>query len=174
MIWFTSDLHLGHANIIKYCNRPFAHADEMDKTIIDNVFSRLHNGDVLYILGDISFIAETTKSFYMSLMQAGITPILVKGNHDRFPKEFGIVPTMLDIGIEGQKITLSHYAMRTWNCSCHGAWQLYGHSHGKLPPFGKQWDVGVDNNNFYPLSFSEVKEIMKTRENSEDFLTKEN
>jgi calcineurin-like phosphoesterase family protein len=40
--------------------------------------------------------------------------------------------------------------MRVWPRSHHNSWQLYGHSHGKLLPIGKQWDIGVDNNDFYP------------------------
>jgi calcineurin-like phosphoesterase family protein len=53
--------------------------------------------------------------------------------------------------------------MRTWARSHYNSWQLYGHSHGKLEPIGKQWDIGVDNNNYYPVSFDQITEIMKTR-----------
>jgi calcineurin-like phosphoesterase family protein len=53
--------------------------------------------------------------------------------------------------------------MRTWHRSHYNAWLLYGHSHGRLPPIGKSWDVGVDNNNFTPISFEQVKDIMKAR-----------
>lgn len=50
--------------------------------------------------------------------------------------------------------------MRTWERSYHGSWQVFGHSHGRLEPIGKQWDVGVDNNNFYPVSFDKLSSIM--------------
>jgi calcineurin-like phosphoesterase family protein len=53
--------------------------------------------------------------------------------------------------------------MRVWPRSHYNSWQLYGHSHGRLEPVGKQWDVGVDNNNFYPVSFDQLVEIMKNR-----------
>jgi calcineurin-like phosphoesterase family protein len=173
MQYFTADLHLGHANIIKYCNRPFAHVDEMDDTIIKNVFSRLRKGDNLFVLGDLSFNERTYVNFIEICNAKEFSVTLIKGNHD--PRNIPFAPfPILDIKIEGQKITLCHYAMRTWNCSCHGAWQLYGHSHGRLPPIGKQWDVGIDNNNFYPISFNEIKTIMETREDNEDLVTKEN
>lgn len=38
-----------------------------------------------------------------------------------------------EVSINGQRIVLCHYAMRVWNHSSHGAWHLYGHSHGRLP-----------------------------------------
>jgi calcineurin-like phosphoesterase family protein len=59
--------------------------------------------------------------------------------------------------------------MRTWNCSCHNAWNIHGHSHNNLKPIGKQMDAGVDTHNFKPWSFEEVKEVMRTREDNEDF-----
>lgn len=172
MQWFTADLHLGHTNIIKYCNRPFSSVEEMDKIIIDNIFSCIKSKDILYVLGDISLNRNITLNFLKKLFNSEIKYFLIIGNHDNFPKDFN-VPKIIDIKINEQKITLCHYAMRTWNCSCHGAWQLYAHSHGTLKPVGKQWDVGVDNNNFKPLSFEQIVEIMKLRENNEDYLTKE-
>jgi hypothetical protein len=58
-------------------------------------------------------------------------------------------------------ITLCHWCMRVWPKSHYNSWHLYGHSHGKLPSEGKSHDVGVDNNNFYPLSLIEITKIMK-------------
>jgi calcineurin-like phosphoesterase family protein len=63
--------------------------------------------------------------------------------------------------INGQYIWCSHYAHRVWNLSHHGSWHIYGHSHGSLPPIGLSWDVGVDNNNYFPVSFDQLSEIMK-------------
>ncbi|KKL16922.1 hypothetical protein LCGC14_2490690, partial [marine sediment metagenome] len=64
---------------------------------------------------------------------------------------------------KNQFIVVCHYAMRRWERSHYGSWQLYGHSHGRLEPIGLQHDVGVDNNNFYPVSLIELVEIMKHR-----------
>ena len=50
--WFTSDFHLGHRNIIRYCNRPFQSTGEMDAAILDNLNSRVQQNDILYFLGD--------------------------------------------------------------------------------------------------------------------------
>ena len=66
-----------------------------------------------------------------------------------------------------QDIVLSHYAHLVWNKSHHGSWMLHGHSHGSLtyPYDVKMIDVGVDAQGFAPVSYEEVREIMKTKGN---------
>ena len=65
---------------------------------------------------------------------------------------------------KGHPLTVCHYCMLTWQASHYNSWQLFGHSHGRLQKdLGKQYDIGVDNNNFYPISYDQVKEIMKNR-----------
>ena len=88
------------------------------------------------------------------------------GNHDSkkvisLAKEFcKSVSHLKNIKIEEHPIALCHYAMRVWNKSHFNAWQLYGHSHAMLSPVGKQFDVGIDNNNYNPVSFEELRKIM--------------
>jgi calcineurin-like phosphoesterase family protein len=60
--------------------------------------------------------------------------------------------------------------MRVWPRSHDNSWQLYSHSHGKLPPVGNQWDIGVDNNGFYPVSFNKIREIMRDRPDNPNFV----
>lgn len=85
----------------------------------------------------------------------------LRGNHDRWLHRNH--PTQWSKTFDKQHLVVCHYAMRVWNRSHFNSWQLYGHSHGRLPPEGKQWDVGVDNNNYYPVSFEQVKKIMAGR-----------
>jgi len=83
--WFTSDLHLGHDNIIKYCNRPFATGDEMNKKIIYNWNQRVKSDDVVYHLGDFCFRGGreggTNKAKYWEEKLNGKI-IHISGNHD--------------------------------------------------------------------------------------------
>jgi calcineurin-like phosphoesterase family protein len=65
--------------------------------------------------------------------------------------------------VEGQYVVACHYAMRVWPRSHYNSYLCYGHSHGQLAPQGKQWDVGVDNNDFYPVSFQKLKVIMENQ-----------
>jgi len=88
---------------------------------------------------------------------------LVLGNHDRVIKkivdQFVWVKEIAEVNIRNQPIVLCHYAMRVWHHSGRGAWQLYGHSHGKLPATegSRSIDVGVDTNDFRPYSFDEIR-----------------
>ncbi len=130
-IFFTSDTHFGHANIIKYCNRPFESVNQMDEVLINNWNSVVRPDDEVYHLGDFSF-ADPKK--YVYRLNGKIH--LIKGNHDyrrkdRLFLEAGIVwvKDLFELKKVDPNIVLCHYAMRVWPKSHYGAWQLYGHSH---------------------------------------------
>jgi len=173
MIWFSADLHLDHKNIIQYCNRPFSNTKEMDDTIYDN-FQVIKPGDTLHLLGDLSFNERVAADFFDMFKDVNI--IFIKGNHDsrklqRITREKNIpLYTLYDTKIDEQPITLCHYAMRVWHKSHFNSWQLYGHSHATLPPQGKQYDVGVDNNNFKPVSWTQIKQIMDKAPNNLNYI----
>lgn len=75
------------------------------------------------------------------------------------------VPFGIDTVVNGQNITLCHYCMRVWSKSHFGAYCLHGRSHGTLPddPNSLSMDVGVDANNFFPVSFNQIKEKMSKK-----------
>jgi len=164
MIWFTADEHYGHTNIIKYCNRPFSSIEEMDKTIIDNFNAKVKSGDAVYHLGDFTLKEYERAKEYMHKLNG--CHFFIIGSHDKWIVEGGECrgTYLKEIKENGKVIVLCHYAMRVWPKSHYGSWHLYGHSHGKLLSYGLSYDVGVDNNNFFPVSFDEIKEKMKTME----------
>ncbi|MFX1238696.1 MAG: metallophosphoesterase [Promethearchaeota archaeon] len=178
MIWFTADFHLSHTNIIKYCNRPFSNVAEMDDVILRNLKKSLSPGDVLYFLGDLTFKKDVARDFFESFSTIEIHYIM--GNHDtaaieQIAREYcKSVDYIKDIKIQGQRITLCHYAMRVWNRSHFNSWQLYGHSHARLEPVGKQHDVGVDNCNFFPISFGEIANLMIQKPNNFNYIEPKN
>lgn len=163
MYWFSADEHYGHKNIIKYCKRPFNNIEEMDEILILNFNSVVGKNDTTIHAGDFTLIpfADKVRGMYVSRLNGN--HIFVKGSHDRWLQH---APFIIEKTINKQFIVVCHYAMRVWHRSHFNSWQLYGHSHGNLPPVGKQHDIGVDNNNFFPVSFDEIKEIMKTREDN--------
>lgn len=163
MIFFTSDLHLGHSNIIKYCNRPFKDIYDMDETIITNWNSKINKEDTVYVLGDFCF---KNHQLYLPRLNGHIN--LIQGDHDNYKSNRFLLNTV----IEKQPITLCHWCLRVWAKSHYNAWSLFGHSHGRLPPIGKSWDVGVDNNKFFPLSFEDIKKIMENQPNNINFIGK--
>lgn len=161
--WFSSDHHNLHDNIRRYCGRPFVNVKEQEERFLDDHNSLVHPRDCVYLLGDVSMKKEGAESL---LSQMNGRKYFVLGNHDRkfintIKQYCEVVGYLHDIKINKQKITLCHYMMAVWNCSHYGAWQLFAHSHGNLPPFGLQHDVGVDNNDFKPVSFEQLVEIMK-------------
>jgi calcineurin-like phosphoesterase family protein len=176
-IWFTSDTHFGHANIIRHCRRPFASVEEMDAEIIRRINERVGPEDLLYHLGDFSFRGGDPAAYRARIKCRRI--VLLLGNHDpqtrsgavrpEFAGLFHEVHSLLRIKVPvagvPQLIVLCHYAMRVWDRAHHGAWHLFGHSHGSLPddPCSRSWDVGVDRNNFAPLSLEEVTGIMASK-----------
>ena len=83
MNYFTSDLHLGHRNIIRLCNRPFATIEEMDETLIRNWNAKVTNGDTVYILGDLLFRNEKPAEEYLKQLKGKKHPIIV--NEGRGP-----------------------------------------------------------------------------------------
>lgn len=163
-VFFIGDTHFGHANIIKYCKRPFSSAQEMDAMLIKNWNDVVEPGDTVYHLGDFAFDRHPEK--YLNRLN-GIKH-LIKGNHDKQPSikhGWASINDYREIRVEGQHIVLFHFACRVWHRSHKGSWMLYGHSHGTLPDDRTllSIDVGVDCHNFKPISFNQIKTIMKKK-----------
>lgn len=162
MIWFTADTHFNHKNIIKFCNRPFSNVEEMNSSLIINWNSKVRMEDTIYHLGDFGF-GEVKP--ILGKLNGKI--VLMRGSHEKsalqYRNWFKEIHSLLEIRQHDPSIILCHYAMRVWSKSHYNSWHLYGHSHGRLSPIGKSWDVGVDNNNFFPLSLTDIERIMKTR-----------
>lgn len=169
--FFTADTHFGHANILKYCNRPFANIQEHDDELIRRWNSVVTNKDTVYHLGDFSFCNSYSILRSLNFKQL----IFIEGNHDKQFNDFyraidsikGVRPNVkkykfLETKIDGIDFTFCHYSLRVWNKSHHGAYHLYGHSHGTLPddPNSLSFDAGVDCHNYTPISLEEVKQIM--------------
>lgn len=162
--FFTSDTHFGHANIIKYCNRPFTSVEEMDNTLIHNWNAIVRPEDTVYHLGDFA-VGGGPAAPYLRRLNGTIHFCL--GNHDKrlVAAYDGFIPHVKEVSAEKQKIVLCHYAMKVWNGSHKGDWQLYGHSHGTLPddPTALSCDVGVDCWNYFPVSMEQLQAKMKTK-----------
>jgi calcineurin-like phosphoesterase family protein len=170
--FFTSDTHFSHNAIIRYCGRPFINAEEMNATIIQRWNAKVKPEDRTYHLGDFCFGQRAQVLAMIRRLNGHV--ILIKGNHDKVgdPKNYGFVEKhqLLTAKINGIYITMCHYAMRTWPKSHYDSWHIYGHSHATLESIGKSWDVGVDNNNFEPMEFEELKKIMDSQPHNLNWL----
>jgi calcineurin-like phosphoesterase family protein len=153
-IWFTSDLHLGHANIIKYTGRPFftgifPDVEMMDEQLIANWNNNVGDRDTVYVLGDFCFwhTKKVTPASYFNRLKG--RKILIAGNHDK--KETLRLPWaelyehgQAIIKMNGIKMTLNHCSMQTWIDSHKGAWHMFGHSHGEIAAIGRSAEASVD------------------------------
>ena len=80
MIYYTSDLHFGHANVIKFDERPFADVEEMDRVLIECWNKKVQDDDTVYIVGDICYRSRYTADWYLKQLKGH--KILILGNHD--------------------------------------------------------------------------------------------
>jgi calcineurin-like phosphoesterase family protein len=144
----------------------------MNETLILNWNSKVRATDTVYVLGDFVFgdpisIVKRLNGFIK----------LLPGSHDKGVKDYQdklkIMPPLMRVKIGGVDTTICHYALRTWPLSHWGSFSLFGHSHGRLEPIGKSWDVGVDNSGFFPLSANDIIEIMKNRPDNPNLVRKQ-
>lgn len=180
-VFFVADTHFGHWNIVKYCKRNFNSIDEHDKALIDAWNNKVGKDDLVYHLGDFCTWKESANTLRRYREQLNGKIILVRGNHDKsrilngnedlFEKitqvEIYHIPDSQNL------IFMSHYSHRVWKNSHYNTYHLFGHSHGKLPAFGKSFDCGVDTRkDFSPYSLEEVTNIMETLPNNFNHLKK--
>lgn len=156
-IWFSSDTHFRHKNIMKFCpnTRVGADSDEMTETLIRNWNRDVKHDDTVYILGDVFFCGATEARKILARLSGNIH--LVYGNHDQVIRNnkdirdmFASVQEYLEIKIDGKKVVLFHYPMLEWNGMHHGAYALFGHVHGSMDNHpeitsARIMDVGVDS-----------------------------
>lgn len=153
--WTTSDLHFGHANVIRYSNRPFNSVEEMDASFISNWNDKVSPNDIVFNLGDFAF--SNTNRIIEILSQLNGEQYFIYGNHDRLmksdavqnfckrTKKIRLFADVIECRYKTHSLFMSHYSHRVWNKAHYGAMHLYGHSHGKLPGIGRSMDVGVDS-----------------------------
>lgn len=161
MWYFTADCHFGHANIIKYCKRPFLSKEEiqlcdlirkgtihqnelkikkstvelMDETILRNINAVVKKNDNLVIAGDFTCNSgsKDIKDYRNRIKCSNV--YLIFGNHDERDECKNIFTSCYEnylFKIDGQKIFVSHYPARSWEKANQGSWMLYGHVHNAL------------------------------------------
>lgn len=165
MIYFTSDLHLGHKNIIHHCLRPFATVEEMDKTLIANWNKRVTNADTIYIMGDLIFRSELPPEEYIKQLKG--KKHLIIGNHDASWLKKGDYTSLFESISYAELITtpygkcmVCHYPMMSFQ----GRYLIYGHIHNNrsdhywplLSTMVNALNAGVDVNGFQPVTFPEL------------------
>ncbi|MFW5834317.1 MAG: metallophosphoesterase [Pseudomonadota bacterium] len=165
-IWFTSDHHFGQGGARGLFRRPFASTAEMDRAMVEAWNAVVAPEDTVWHLGDFA-IRPTAERVAALLAVLNGTKYLVPGNNDpavtlEAPGWAGISP-LVELEVEGSMLVLCHYALRVWNGQGKGAWNLHGHSHGRLKPLPRQADVGVDAHDFRPVELATLRSSKRRR-----------
>ncbi|MBY3333775.1 phosphoesterase [Rhizobium laguerreae] len=155
-VWFISDTHFGHNNIITYCRPQFLSVEEMEEYIITKWNEVVGPQDLVYHLGDFAWKTSDAKRV-RPLLNGTIR--LIVGNHDDIPSlvEAGLFQRIYlwkQFRYEG--FTASHIPMR-FDQLRHSTKNLHGHVHGNLEGLEHfHRDMSVESIGFAPVHFDEV------------------
>jgi len=184
-VWFTADLHLGHANIIGYSRRPFPDVDAMNEALIQRWNETVATDDAVWILGDVA-LGRIKESLAHVGRLAG-RKCLLAGNHDRCwtghgRRAEGWAERYLQAGFEeirqgemvlplgGTDVLACHFPYRgdshdhdryvEHRPADRGLWLLHGHVHERWRQQGRMLNVGVDAWAYRPVSSSALTEAI--------------
>lgn len=167
--WFTSDLHIGHTNIINYCNRPFNDVVDMSRELVKRWNSFVLPDDTVYVVGDVFLTTFYVGQRVLSSMNG--TKILIKGNHDRgapamIKAGFSEVHKELELTLQnGSKIMMNHYPLPTSKIPDDVDVLVHGHRHGPPKVSDKKINVCVDIWDYFPVSEDEICNIIDEYKN---------
>ena len=157
-IFFTADTHFDDPRILRIDRRPFSSLAEHDEALIERWNATVGAEDTVFHLGDFARGDGEAKEALLGRLNG--EKHLVTGNNDDLATIEAVgwasVAAYRELEIDGRRVILCHYAFRTWNQMGKGSVDLHGHSHGKLKPLTRQYDVGVDVFDFRPVTFAEI------------------
>lgn len=179
-ILLTSDFHFDHDDIIKYCHRPFSNTEDMNDLLIENYNSKATDKTYGIIAGDIIFGGTKHNIIKEFMGRLKGKKLCVIGNHDHalYPllkwstKDIKALTGLEDVvqahdfrykfkDGEIKEFMVYHYPQVTWNKKRYGSIHCFGHVHnGIVKPIPGSLDIGVDANNYYPLSPEDIRTIM--------------
>ena len=158
MIYFTGDTHFGDPRVLRLDRRPFPTMVEHDVALIRNWNETVRPEDEVWHLGDV--MSSKGGDCDELLAKLNGSKHLIIGNND--PETiigspgWESVQHYAELRLGGHHLILCHYAFRTWNQMGKKSINLHGHSHGKLKPFPRQFDVGVDAQGLHPVKLEVI------------------
>jgi calcineurin-like phosphoesterase family protein len=158
-VYFTSDHHFGHSGARSFYRRPFASVTEMDRAMIERWNSIIRPGDEVWHLGDFA-VRQSPERVASLLSELHGQKHLLTGNNDDAAVTachgWMSVQPYAEVTVDGTRLILCHYPFRTWRDMGRGSINLHGHSHGRLKPQPRQFDVGVDVWDFRPVQLMQL------------------
>ena len=185
MVFFSSDHHFYHSNIIKYCSRPFGSIEDMNAEMVKRWNDLVKPKDTVYYLGDFALAYQAVIHFTPLLNGE---KILIMGNHDlchpynkkktdtgkRIYRECGFKLLLEEtiIEVNNKNVRLNHFPYASIDDDKYGKkyskyrpiddgkWLLCGHVHEKWKIKNKMINVGVDVWDFKPVPLSTIEKII--------------
>ena len=152
-LFFTADTHFGDHRTINIQRRPFANVAEMDDALVAGWNKVVGPDDEVWHLGDVARRSSDVASL---LARLNGTKHLVRGNNDDpatgEAAGWASVQDYAELTVDGVPLVLCHYPFRSWHGQHRRSINLHGHSHGRLKPMPRQFDVGVDARGFRPTT----------------------
>ena len=172
--FFTGDTHFGDRRALRFDKRPFADLVEHDEELVRRWNETVAPGDVVWHLGDFA-LRPRPERIAALLGRLNGEKHLIVGNNDGLATlaapGWASLQHYAELTVDGRPVVLCHYPLRTWNGIGKGAIDLHGHSHGRLAPLTRQYDVGVDLWDFRPVTLAT---ILARRRNRSPHGTKRN
>jgi len=157
-VFFTSDTHFGDRRALRFDGRPFASLAEHDDAMVERWNQAVLAQDEVFHLGDFA-LGPAPERIRDLFRQLNGRKHLIIGNNDgpaTLEAGWASVAHYAEAVVDERPLVLCHYAFRTWNGIGKGVVNLHGHSHGRLRPITRQYDVGVDVWDFRPVPLSVI------------------
>ena len=184
-LWFMSDLHYNHENVIKFNRRPFENVKDMNWHIEQELITKVGPGDILFDMGDLFWKTDETTMKNVISLASPKEWYKILGNHDNYNVYrksyigtlFTLLSDILEINVDHEgrnyKLTLCHYPMISWNGKARGTLMIHGHCHGNIDNINTEStdlrvDVGFDGalakkTGSFLISFEDILEYMKEK-----------
>ena len=158
-VFFTADTHFGDPRVLRIDKRPFASIAEHDAGLIARWNETVAPDDEVWHLGDFALHVRDERLEAL-LAELHGRKHLVSGNNDGpatlAAAGWASVQAYAELVLDGVAVVMCHYAFRTWKNMGRGWIDLHGHSHGRLKPQTRQYDVGVDAWDYRPVTLDTI------------------
>jgi calcineurin-like phosphoesterase family protein len=145
--FFTSDTHFGDPRVLRIDRRPFLSIPAHDAALIERWNATVGPDDEVWHLGDFALGPSPARIVALLADLHGRKHLIIGNNDSPATLEapgWASVQHYAEITVDERRLVLCHYPFRTWRDMGKGVIDLHGHSHGRLKPAPRQYDVGVD------------------------------
>lgn len=179
-IFYMSDLHFCHFNIIRLCNRPYKSTEEMNEDIVSKWNSVVGKNDIVYIAGDVGFPKnlDQVAEIISLVKRLNGKKFLIEGNHDHklvrdnnFSYLFEEISPYMRIKDQNRDVVICHYPIEEWDGLFRGSYHIYGHVHnnkGNLKFIPNRFNVSSEVIDYTPKTLDELIELNSRKNITED------